>query len=83
MGLITQSRLEKQASQVSPLMSEEEPAIEAETDAGRSQTRGDLEIIDLTIEDGGQQKETSHLTGIVIDLTNDGRPYIDLTSGDC
>ena len=83
MGLITQSRLEKQASQVSPLMSEEEPAIEAETDAGRSQTRGDLEIIDLTIEDGGQQKETSHLTGIVIDLTNDGRPYIDLTSSDC
>ena len=64
-------------------MREEEPAIEAETDAGRSQTRGDLEIIDLTIEDGGQQKETSHLTGIVIDLTNDGRPYIDLTSGDC
>ena len=83
MGLITQSRLEKQASQVSPLMSEEEPAIEAETDAGRSRTQGDLEIIDLTIEDGGQQKETSHLTGIVIDLTNDGRPYIDLTSSDC
>ena len=86
MELRTKTRLEKQAPQVSATLSKEEPVMEMETGAGRRRTPDDLEIIDLTIlEDGDRQKQTSHLTGIVIDLTNEdeGRSYIDLTGGDC